>query len=274
MAYLNPGQVVLLANPSYAMYEIYARIFEGVTRSVEYRPDRSLDVDAFLNAIVPGVRIIIIANPNQPTGTALPLAALERVIGRAAQVEALCIVDEAYYPFHAETILPTVRDASNLVVTRTLSKYPGVAGLRLGYAVGAPNLMKGITTVRGGSEISGVSLALGCYLLDHPEIAKEFRVAVEAGRKILIDAGRGLGFEALPCVTNFQLLRSPPGIEANDVCQALRSRGYLVKGGFSHASMHRCVRISVNGPEIMTPFVAALATAVEEIRAVAPVRVS
>jgi histidinol-phosphate aminotransferase len=267
MAYLPSGGIVLFANPSYAMYDIYTRIFEGVPRSVEYRPDRSLDIDAMLGAIVPGVQVVIIANPNQPTGTAAPLDALERLVVRAAQVGALCVVDEAYYPFHAETILPLVDRMNNLIVTRTLSKYPGVAGLRLGYAVGAPSLMKGLTAVRGGSEVSGVSLALGCYLLDHPDIAEEFRVAAEAGRTILIEAARPLGFEALPCVANFQLLRAPPGIDADDVAQALKRRGYLVKSGFGHVSMRQCIRISLNGPDIMDPFVIALAAAAEEIQA-------
>ena len=265
MAYLKPGQTVLFTNPSYAMYEIYTRIFEGIPKSVDYRADRSLDIDAFLAAIEPGVSIVIIANPNQPTGTALPLVALERVVTRAAQVGALCAVDEAYYPFHAETMLPLIGGTSNLIVTRTLSKYPGVAGLRLGYAVGAPSLMKGLTAVRGGSEVSGVSLAFGCYLLDHPEIAEEFRAAVEVGRSILVDAARRLGFEVLPCVTNFQLLRSPQGVDVSEVTQALERRGYLVKSGFSHPSMRRCMRISVNGPDVMGPFVVAFAAAVEDV---------
>jgi histidinol-phosphate aminotransferase len=147
-------------------------------------------------------------------------------------------------------------------VTRTLSKYPGVAGLRLGYAVGSPALMKGLTAVRGGSEISGVSLALGCYLLDHPEIAEAFREAVEAGREILIAAAQRLGFEVLPCAANFQLLRSPAKIDADDVANALERRGYLVKSGFRHASMRQCIRISLNGPDVMRPFADAFVDAV------------
>jgi histidinol-phosphate aminotransferase len=266
MAYLKPGGTVLFANPSYAMYEIYTRVFDGKPKSIEYRPDRSLDVEAFLDAIVPGVNVVIVANPNQPTGTALPQAALRRIIHQAAEVGALCAVDEAYYPYHTETILPSVVNANNLIVTRTLSKYPGVAGLRVGYAAGTPSLMKGLTAVRGGSEVSGVSLALGCYLLDHPEIAEEFREAVEAGRKLLLDAARPLGFEVLPCVTNFQLLRAPAWADAGDVAIAVRRRGFLVKAGFNHPCMRQCIRISVNGPDVMGPFAEALRSAVEELR--------
>jgi histidinol-phosphate aminotransferase len=266
MAYLTPGGTVLFANPSYAMYEIYTRIFEGKPKRIEYRPDRSLDVDAFVAAIVPGVNVVIVANPNQPTGTALPLDALCRVVERADEVGALCAIDEAYYPYHAETILPLVASSNNLVITRTLSKYPGVAGLRVGYAVGAPTLMKGLTAVRGGSEVSGVSLALGCYLLDHPEIAEEFRTEVETGRRILIDVARALGFETLPCVTNFQLLRSPAWADADEIAAVLRRRGFLVKSGFNHPCMRQCIRISVNGPDVMQPFAEALTSAVEELR--------
>lgn len=262
MAYLRPGSAVLFANPSYAMYGIYTRIFEGEPRTVEYGPDRDLDVDAFVAAIVPGVSVVIIANPNQPTGTALSEDALERIAACAAANGALCAIDEAYYPFYAETALPLVQRFANLIVTRTLSKYPGVAGLRLGYAVGSPALMKGLTAVRGGSEISGVSLALGCYLLDHPEIAEAFREVVEAGREILIGAAQCLGFEVLPCAANFQLLRSPSGVDADAVARALKRRGYLVKSGFHHPSMLQCIRISLNGPDVMRPFADAFVDAV------------
>jgi len=264
MAYLKPGRTVVFGNPSYAMYDIYTRIFEGVPKRIDYRADRSLDLPAFLAAIVPGVSIAIIANPNQPTGTALPPAALEQVVARAAQVEAVCVVDEAYHAFYGETLLPLVARHSNLIVTRTMSKCPGVAGLRVGYAVGAPHLMKGLTAVRGGSEVSGVSLKLGCYLLDHPEIAEEFRAAVGAGRKLVVDGARRLGFEVPPCVTNFQLIRCPPGIAADQVTRGLADRGYLVKSGFDHVSLRDCIRVTLNGPEIMGPFMEALAAVIAD----------
>jgi histidinol-phosphate aminotransferase len=267
MAYLRPGGTVVFPNPSYAMYDLYTRVFEGISKPVDYRADRSLAVEELLEAIGDGTDVVIIGNPNQPTGTTMPPNMLERVVARAAVGGALCIVDEAYYPFHSETILSSVQRFGNLIVIRTLSKYPGVAGLRLGYAVGPPHLIKGIIAVRGGSEISGVSLALGCYLLDHPGIAKEFHAAVEAGRQLLVERAQQLGFEVPPCAANFQLLRCPTAIASDELTGALKARGYLVKSGFAHPSMRQCIRVTLNGPEIMQPFLAALELATREVAA-------
>jgi histidinol-phosphate aminotransferase len=267
MAYLRPGGTVVFPHPSYAMYDLYTRVFEGISKPVDYRADRALAIDELLDAIDEGTNVVIIGNPNQPTGTTMPASTLERVVTRAAAVGALCVVDEAYYPFHSETILAALQRFENLIVVRTLSKYPGVAGLRLGYAVGPPHLIKGMIAVRGGSEISGVSLAIGCYLLDHPDIAAEFHAAVEAGRKLLVERAQQLGFEVPPCAANFQLLRCPTAIDSDELTSALKARGYLVKSGFAHPSLQQCLRVTLNGSDIMRPFLTALELAAREVAA-------
>src|SRR5262249_6188724 len=153
---------------------------------------------------------------------------LRRIISRAAEVGAICAIDEAYHPFHSATVVPLVSEFDNLIVTRSFSKYPGCAGLRLGCAIAKPALINGLMAVRGGNEISGVSLAFGCYLLDHPEIAEDFRIAVGHGRRILTEGAARIGFEVLPCVTNFQLVRSPPDLDVEQIAAALAQRRYLV----------------------------------------------
>ncbi len=270
MAYLRPGAGVVSASPSYAMYEIYTRIFQGVPRLIDYGADRRLDIDAFVAAITPGVGIVVLANPDQPMGTALAGADVERTIARAAAVDAVCLVDEAYHPFHAETVLPLLQRFDNLIMLRTFSKYPGCAGVRLGYAAGQPHLIEGLMKVRGGNEVSGVTLAIGSYLLDHPEIAEDFRRAVDAGRRILNSQAEALGFAAPPCAGNFQLLRCPQGLRATEVAAALKDRRFLVKAAFGHPAIADCIRVTLNGADIMQPFAAALAEAIATLRSHAP----
>jgi histidinol-phosphate aminotransferase len=266
MAYLRPGAEIVSADPSYAMYEIYTRIFQGVPRRIAYGNDRHLDVAAFLAAIRPGVAIVVLANPDQPMGTVQSPGDIQRIIARAADVDAVCLVDEAYFPFHPETVVPLVRKFGNLVVARTFSKYPGCAGMRLGYAVASPKLIEGLMKVRGGNEVSGISLALGCYLLDHPEIAEDFRHAVENGRRVLLAGSHPLGFEALPSFGNFQLLRCPRGLSATALAEALKARNVLVKAGFTHPAIADCIRVTLNGPDVMHPFASVMATAVADAR--------
>jgi histidinol-phosphate aminotransferase len=266
MAYLRPGSIVVSPSPSYAMYEIYTRIFQGSPHRIDYDADRRLDVDALIAAIQPGVGIVVLANPDQPMGTALPSTVIERIVAQASAAGVVCLLDEAYYPFHSETAVPLVRRFDNLIVTRTFSKYRGCAGIRLGYAVGAPRLIDGLMKVRGGNEVSGVSLALGCYLLDHGEIAEEFHRNVEAGRTLLMSHADDLGLASPRCSGNFQLLRCPAGLAPGDVAAALQDRGFLVKAGFAHPAIADCIRVSLNGPDVMQPFVGALAEAVEALQ--------
>jgi histidinol-phosphate aminotransferase len=266
MAYLRPGDGLVTLKPSYTMYEIYGRMFQGDLKRVECRNDRCCDPDTLLAAITPGVRLVVLANPNQPTGTALDVNDLRKVVSRAGEIGAVCVIDEAYYPFSPQTAAPLLQEFDNLVVLRSFSKYPGCAGIRIGYALANPRIIQGLMAVRGGSEVSGVSLALACYLLDHPEIAENFRQAAEQGRRMLDETALRLGLEPLACVTNFQLVRCPTADSAVAVADALKAHRYLVRADFSHPSLENCMRISLNGPDVMTPFLVALEEAVLESR--------
>jgi histidinol-phosphate aminotransferase len=265
MAYLRPGGGVVSLDPSYAMYDIYTQIFRGESKRISYPMSRRCDVASVLGAIEPGVQLVIIAHPDQPVGTAIAAPDIRRIVARAAEVGAICLVDEAYYPFNPTTVIGAVREFDTLLVTRSFSKYPGCAGLRLGYAVGHPDLIKGLMAVRGGNEVSGLSLAVGCYLLDHPVIAEDFRSAAEEGRRRLIARSTELGFEPLQCVTNFHLLRCPSGLSPKQVAEALERRGYLVKHGFAHPCIKDCIRVSLNGPDIMDPFLEVLTLVASEL---------
>jgi histidinol-phosphate aminotransferase len=273
MAYLPPGGTVVTLNPSYAMYALYTRIFQGVAHEIGYRTDRTCDVDAVLNATSRGVSLVVLAHPDQPVGTAIAAADIRRIIARAAEVGAICIIDEAYHPFYPVSVLHLVREFENLFVTRSFSKYPGCAGIRLGYAAGQPQLIRGMMAVRGGNEVSAPSLSIGRYMLEHPEIAEDFRKGVEQGRELLNDGARRLGLEPLPCVTNFQHLHVPNSMSPLAIADGLRRQQYLVKVGFAHPILSHCIRISLNGPEIMQPFVAALTRTMNDLRAASPAKV-
>jgi histidinol-phosphate aminotransferase len=272
MAYLRPGGVVVTLDPAYAMYRLYTRIFQGVSRQVSYRADRQCDVPAFLDAIRPDTQIVMVAHPDQPIGTAMAISDIRAIVTKAAIVGAICLVDEAYHPFYPVSAAAMVTEFDNLLVTRSFSKYPGCAGLRLGYAIGQPHMIRSLMLVRGGNEVSGLSLAMGAYLLDHPEIAENFREGAERGRAMLLETAVPLGFESLPCVTNFHLLRCPPDIRPEAITAALEQRGYLVKCGFTHPSIAGCIRVSLNAPDILGRFLETFAAVVVDLRKAAACR--
>ncbi len=209
-------------------------------------------------------RLLALANPDQPTGAVLRPQAIRDLAMAACSRRVLFLVDEAYYPFHPETALPLVREYDNVVVTRTFSKVGGLAGLRLGYLVASPDVVDSITRIRGAHEVNAVAIAVGSYVLDHPEIGDRYLAEVTAGRQVLADAAAGLGLGFPECPTNFQLLELPPGLDPAATVAGLKAKGYLVKGGFSAAAVRQCLRITLAGPAVIAGFVDALRRTLSE----------
>ena len=117
-----------MLEPSYRMFAVYAEMFEAAPVRVPFAGDLSLERDALVNAIGPDTRLVMIANPNQPTGTQLDDETITAVLARAGEAGALVVIDEAYHPFSATTALPLLAEHPQLVITRTFSKAWGLAG--------------------------------------------------------------------------------------------------------------------------------------------------
>lgn len=173
-AYVRSGDAIVTLDPSYAMYLVYARLFGANAVTVGYDSELNLDVDGLLASVVPGVRLVFVANPNQPTGTILAHDILRALLRRARQAGAVVMVDEAYTWFAPETsALGLVEQHPNLLVARSLSK-AGFAGARIGYVAGSPDVVGALFKVRSAAEVSAVAILCARLLLEHPEVAEEY----------------------------------------------------------------------------------------------------
>ncbi len=129
--YIDDGGEVLLLRPSYAMYRFYSEVAGAGIREIPYRAQKlAFPLEELLDAIRPSTRAILIANPNNPTGTGTSRAGIERILEKATN--AAVLIDEAYYEFSGVTALPLLNDYPNLFVSRTFSKVYGMAAMRLG----------------------------------------------------------------------------------------------------------------------------------------------
>src|SRR5438034_6064193 len=144
-AFLSPGDGFLILNPSFAMFDVYARIIGADIRAIDYDENFSVPVESIVQRLTPALKIIAIANPNNPTGTVFAESDLEKILRAAAENRTIVLIDEAYFYFYTRTMLGRHVEFPNLVVTRTFSKACGIAGVRLGYAVGAPAIMREVT---------------------------------------------------------------------------------------------------------------------------------
>lgn len=254
--YIRPGDSVMFPDPTYAMYAIYSQIFQAQARTIPYTKEMEFDVDLMLEYLIKEKpRILAIANPDQPTGSTLSESTIRRLATVAQEQNTMFIVDEAYYPFYPHTVVPLVHEFENIVITRTFSKVGGLAGLRLGYFVAHPEIVHNVHRIRGAHEVNEMSIAIGNYVLDHPELTEQYLAEIEAGRDVLEEAALDLGLGFPPCPANFQLIQFTDINNTKEIVSALKQKGYLVKGDFSSPAVQDCIRITLAEPDVMIGFV-------------------
>ncbi len=249
-----PGAAMLAPEPTFEMYRMNA-LYAGMRFvGVPLAPDFALDTGAMLAAIArERPALVFLAYPNNPTGNLFPVAAIERIL-RAAP--GLVVVDEAYHAFADASFLPRLAEFANLLVLRTVSKI-GMAGLRLGYAVAAPELIAELNKVRQPYNLNALTQAAARLLLAEREMIEEWAGALKAERMRLEATLAALpGVTVFPTRTNFVLIRVP---DAPHWFEALRRSGILVKNRHgSHVRLEHCLRLTVGTPAENDAVLAAL----------------
>jgi histidinol-phosphate aminotransferase len=252
-----PGAVVLAPEPSFVMYRRNAVVARARYVGVPLAADFSLDVDAMLAAIeCERPALVWLAFPNNPTGNLFDVAGIERIL-RASP--GLVAIDEAYYAFADASFLPRVLEFPNVIVVRTVSKI-GMAGLRLGYAVGHPDWIGELEKIRPPYNVNSLTQAAVPLLLAHADEFARQAAAIRSERTRVDRALAALpGVRTFATQTNFVLARVP---DAAAWHQTLRNAKILVKNldGW-HPLLARCLRITVGTPAENDALLATLAQA-------------
>jgi histidinol-phosphate aminotransferase len=248
LTYLEPGDDALIVEPTYSMYRIYMMSAGANVVSVRAGKDfRFLAADV-RKAITSRTRLIAIANPNNPTGTVALAAELEQ-IARSAP-DAAVLIDEAYFEFYGQTLLPKCRQLPNLFVARTFSKAYGLAGLRAGALVGNADQMKTVRRICSPYNLNAVALAcLPEALADQTYIQQYVREVLES-RLSVQNALEDHGIAFWPSQANFVLARvgADRGASAAFV-ERMREHGILVRDRSNDPGCEGCVRMTI-GPRV------------------------
>ncbi len=259
-AFAEPGDTIAFPDPSFAMIPIFARMNGLETAPVPLVDGRDIDAGAMLAT---RARIIYLCSPNNPTSTAFDVSAIERIVERAP---GLVILDEAYAEFAARNGLALLEHRDRLLITRTMSKAFGLAGLRIGYATGAPALVAEVEKSRGPYKVNALAERAATTALaeDLPWVRKHV-TELQANRARLAAELAAIGLEPLESAANFLFV---PAARASELARGLRDRGIAVRpftdlprsiARFNDAS-GAALRITVGPWEMMEPLLAALAT--------------
>lgn len=245
-AYFAPGVDVVVSQFCFAIYPLVAKMMGANVITVPAK-NHGHDLPAMLRAITPQTRVVFVANPNNPTGT---LAPREEVIAFVNEVpdHVLLVMDEAYIEFLDDPVdlvsLVRLGARSNLLLMRTFSKIFGLAGLRLGYGIGHPDLIAALEKIRQPFNINSIAQAGALAALDDAEHVRKTRENNARGLDFFYHAFRELKLEYVPSSANFILVQVGEG---QRVFEAMQKLGVIMRpmGGYQ---LPEWIRVSVGTP--------------------------
>jgi histidinol-phosphate aminotransferase len=256
---VGEGTRVVVPQPTFTLYALLTGVLGGevvpvpLGRDLEYEPDALIDA-----ARGAGAGLTIVCSPNNPTGGALTADEVRRL---CAETPGLVVVDEAYHEFSGQTMVPLLEEHANLVVLRTFSKAMALAGLRVGYLMASPELVREVNKARLPYNINFFSqLAAVAALEEQGALQANVRRLVAARDELASALARLPGVRVYPSRANF-LLFELEGAEPGAVFEALYARGILVRDVTSYPRLSRCLRVSVGSDAENRLFLDALSEA-------------
>lgn len=247
--FVDDGDDVVLLKPSYAMYKFYGELAGATVREIEYRPaNLAFPLDELLAALRPSTRAVLIANPNNPTGTAVGLDGLRKLLEAAP--EAAVLIDEAYFEFSGITALNWIRQYPNLFVSRTFSKVYGMAAMRCGCLFSNAGNVQWLRKAQSPYSVNTLAALAARAAVRDREYVAAYVKEVLAARELAAAGLSRLGILFYPSQANFILFQA--GERAIPIRDALRDRGVLVRDrGYE---IPGCVRVTIGTREQVERF--------------------
>lgn len=260
-AMLEPGREIVHAWPSFSIYPQLAALSGADAIPVPLDGEARHDADALIGAISDRTALVVICNPNNPTGTLLPLPDVERILD-AVPDSACVVLDEAYREFvtsePVDATLPLLADHPNLLILRTFSKVYGLAALRVGYGLcGDSELRTAVDQVRQPFFCNVAAQAAAVEALRHPDAIASRVGHVGDERDRLADRLAGLGLASADSEANFLWVKLPAGADEASIVKGLAEREILVRAGTALGDPGH-LRITVGLPEQHDRLIAAL----------------
>jgi histidinol-phosphate aminotransferase len=245
---LETGDVVVAPAPTFSLYRLLTGVLGGRYRPVPLGPDFTYDVDALIEtAARERARVVVLNSPNNPTGSALPEGAVERIL---EETGALVVCDEAYQEFGGPTALPLLGSTSRLVVLRTFSKAFGLAGLRFGLALAHPAVARELAKGKLPYNVNVVTLAAAGAALRHRDaLAERVRLTVEQRARLVLQLSALPALAVYPSAANFVLIRCLRHPAREVFRRLLDEHGILVRDVSGGSELAQCLRISVGTAE-------------------------
>jgi len=238
--FIDPGDAVLIAEPTFSMYRFFSQVAGARIDSVRYDEEMRFPLTATLRELKRSPKILFLANPNNPTATLVEEAALAQILDAAPRT--MVFVDEAYFEFSGLTILPWIRRRKNLIVARTFSKAAGLAALRIGTLFAHAELIAAMQRAFTPYPVNSLALVAAEAAVNDEPFLKSYVEEVRESRSQLTRGLKQLGVRVFPSAANFVL--ADFGAGATRLVKQLERRGILVRDRASEFGRDGFVRIT------------------------------
>jgi histidinol-phosphate aminotransferase len=253
--YVDDHDDVVILRPSYAMYRFYAEVAGASVREVDYRSgDLAFPLEELLSTIRPETKAVLIANPNNPTGTAVCLDGVQQILEKASN--AAVLIDEAYFEFSGVTALPMIASTPNLFVSRTFSKVYGMAAMRFGCVFSQSGNIRYLHKAQSPYSVNALAALAARAAIRDTDYIETYVDEVLAARALAYAGLEKLGIPAYPSQANFILFQA--GERAVPVRDELRRRGVLIRD--RSYEIPGCVRVTIGTREQIRRFLTELET--------------
>lgn len=255
--YTSVGGKILGVTPSYAMFEVYAKMYGREFIPINYTDDLKLPIERILEKMTKDIELLIIVNPNNPVGNAYTNEEMELIVEKAKEQEITILIDEAYYYFYDNSFINFALENDHIFLTRTFSKLFSLAGCRLGYVVGWPEGIQMIQKVCTPHNVNAFGIKFAQALIEDPAMVKLLIEKHKEGREYLIDylKDNNYMFNALNGNFMFIKTKTDPDKIVKDMKEKYK---ILVKTYNGIGNLGKCLRVTTGEKSAMIKFIDAL----------------
>jgi histidinol-phosphate aminotransferase len=241
--YLEMGDSLILPTPTFAMFEIYASIIGLNISKVLYNSDLSFPSEGVMKSITENTKMIVLVNPNNPTGSVIPEENIYEIVQEAQLKGILVVIDEAYSQYYGKSSIKLIQEYSNVVVLQTFSKAFGLAGIRLGYVVSNSQNIRTLRKVLSPYSVNRIAIVAGNAALSDLEYVQNYSKEVCQNRQDVTNELTQLGIRVYPTEANFVI--ADFGEKCNYIYTQLKEGNILVRNRTQYPLLKNCLRIGI-----------------------------
>lgn len=249
--FTHPGGRVLTVAPTFEMYQVYAEMFGLCLDQVSFCEDFSIDVEKVCTMITEKTDLVVLLNPNSPIGTVFTEEEFEQIAKQSEKMEAMLLVDEAYYPFHASSKVNAYQKYPHMMILRTFSKLCSIAALRVGFMIGSADCIHLIENAQSTYNVNSVGILFAEELLKRQDILQELQKSIQEGKEYMIQKLEQGAYSYYAESGNYVLIKTKAVPQR--LAAYMKERGVLIKT-YKKGILEKWIRVTLGSRNTMEMF--------------------